>query len=230
MYRGEPSFSPEAHRLDLGKTNLVALVVGFVLTGLLTWGCVSVVLDPAQGAARWVGLGFGVFFGALAVLFVVGFRRAVRPRGFVIDVTGIWFWDGPAWDCVPWEAVGRAGISFEQPPGVPSITVEDAVKDWAADKAMGALRMTNRRRTALEVTPADAAWADRFPRLAKYRKPDPQPVPGLPPVRWYVPVVAGYRSWDQLIAAGARCGGDRWAGFFQRPWGSIGTGWVQPRG
>ncbi|WP_460707191.1 hypothetical protein [Myceligenerans halotolerans] len=26
-----------------------------------------------------------------------------------------------------------------------------------------------------------------------------------------------------------RFGGESWVGFFQRPWGSIGNGWVQPR-
>ncbi|WP_344103645.1 hypothetical protein [Myceligenerans crystallogenes] len=222
-----PAFSPDAHRLDLGRTGLLAVVVGTVLTGLLTWGCLTVVLDPSQGAARWVGVFFTLLFGGLTVLFLVGARRVAAPHGVVVDLEGIWFWHGKEWDLVRWTETARAGVSFELPPSMPSTSVQGHLTGIATDKAMELLKMTNKRRTALEITPASAGLFAAHPRLARYRKADPQPIQGLLAERWYVPAVPGYHSWRDLMTAGERFGGQVWTGFFQRPWGSIGTGWVQ---
>lgn len=227
---GEPVFSPDAHRLDLGRTNLIAVLVGFALTAPLTWACLTVVLDPTAGAARWVGLFFALLFGSLTVLFVFGARAALRPRGVVVDVTGIWFWHGKDWDRITWSQMARAGVSFELPPGVPALSLQDKVSGWASGKVMAALRVTDKRRTALEIVPAHEEDLAALPRLLKYSRPDPQPAPGLPAVRWYVPIGPAYHSWKKFMAAGERFGGQAWAGFFQRPWGSIRSGWVRPRG
>lgn len=224
-----PSFSPEAHRLDVGRTNLIAIIVGLVLTVPLTWGCLTVVLDPSAGAARWIGGFFALLFGGLSALFLVAMRGAVRSRGIVVDESGIWFWHGKTWDRLAWDRIGRAGVSFELPPGAPAVTLEGKAQEWATDAVMGALRMTKKRRTALEIEPVTPDGFDAVPRLLPYRRRDKKPTPGLPADRWYVPVVPGYHSWKGLMRAGERFGGEVWAGFFQRPWGSIGTGWVQPR-
>lgn len=225
-----PTFSPEAHRLDVGRTTLLATIVGLALTGPLTWGCLTVVLDPSAGGARWIGGFFAVLFGGLTVLFLVGLRRAVRSRGIVVDESGIWFWHGKNWDRIAWNRIERAGVSFELPPGAPAVTLEGKAQEWATDAVMDALRVTKKRRTALEIVPVTADEFDAVPRLLPYRRRDKQTTtPDLPTDRWYVPVVPGFHSWKGLMRAGERFGGASWTGFFQRPWGSIGTGWVQPR-
>ncbi len=227
---GEPAFSPDAHRLDLGRTNLIAVIVGVAVTAPLAWLCLTVVFDPTAGAARWVGVFFALLFGGLTAMCLVAARAATRPRGIVVDLAGIWFWHGKDWDLVAWSQMARAGVSFELPPSMPVLSLQAKVSGWVTDKAMEAIRVTDKRRTALEIVPLREEDFPTVPRLLLYRKPDKHPTPGLLAVRWYVPVVPGYHSWKDLMAAGERFGGQTWVGFFQRPWGSIGTGRVQPRG
>ncbi|MFJ3404574.1 hypothetical protein [Promicromonospora sp. NPDC090134] len=105
-----PVFSPDAHRLDLGRLGAITLVVGILLTGPLGWACGYAVVTDPDPAVEWIAGFFGLLFGGLCVLFVASFWRVTRPRGIVVDVAGIWFWHGTSWDLVRWTQAARIGL------------------------------------------------------------------------------------------------------------------------
>lgn len=241
-----PVFSPDAHRLDLGRLGAITLVVGIVLTGPLAWACgYAVVTDPDPVAKAIAGF-FGLLFGGLCVLFVANFWRVTRPRGIVIDVAGIWFWHGTSWDLVRWTQAARIGLSYELPPDLPTVGgpldhLKAKVSDWVKGKVFGALRVTDKRGIALEIVPLREEELRGLPRLLRYRTKEPgaarratsgavsgaaSDLPsGLVPVLWRVRLPGGYHSFEKLVAAGERFGGHTWEGWFRRQWtGGAGRG------
>jgi hypothetical protein len=226
----EPVFSPDAHRLDLGRLGAITLVVGILLTGPLGWACgYAVVTDPDPVAKAIAGF-FGLLFGGLCVLFIANFWRVTRPRGVVVDAAGIWFWHGTSWDLVRWTQAARVGLAYEMPPELPTIGgpvahLKAKVSGWLKDRLYGALRITDKRGIALEIVPMREEELLELPRLKRYRGEDPAPLPGLPPVRLRVGLPGGYHSFANLIAAGERFGGHTWEGWFRRQWsGGAGRG------
>lgn len=226
----EPVFSPDAHRLDLGRLGAITLVVGILLTGPLGWACgYAVVTDPDLVAKAIAGF-FGLLFGGLCVLFIANFWRVTRPRGVVVDAAGIWFWHGASWDLVRWTQAARVGLAYEMPPELPTIGGPGAhlkakLSGWLKDRLYGALRITDKRGIALEIVPLREEDLLELPRLKRYRGKDPAPLPGLPPVRLRVGLAGGYHSFANLIAAGERFGGHTWEGWFRRQWtGGAGRG------
>ena len=226
----EPVFSPDAHRLDLGRLGAITLVVGILLTGPLGWACgYAVVTDPDPVAKAIAGF-FGLLFGGLCVLFIANFWRVTRPRGVVVDAAGIWFWHGTSWDLVRWTQAARVGLSYEMPPELPTIGgpvahLKAKVSGWLKDRLYGALRITDKRGIALEIVPMREEELLELPRLKRYRTKEPAPLPGLPPVRLRVGLPGGYHSFADLIGAGERFGGHTWEGWFRRQWtGGAGRG------
>lgn len=219
----EPTFSPDAHRLDLGRLGAITLVVGIVLSGPLAWACVwAVVTDPDPAVKAIAGF-FGLFFGGLCVLFVANFWKMTRPRGIVVDAAGIWFWHGTSWDLIRWTQAARVGLSYEMPPSLPTIGGPGAhlkakVSGWLKDRIYGALRITDKRGTALEIVPMREEDLGELPRLLRYRVKDPAPTADRPAVLWRVRLPGGYHSFEKLIIAGERFGGHTWEGWFRRQW------------
>ncbi len=226
----EPAFSPDAHRLDLGRLGAITLVVGIALTGPLAWACGwAVVTDPDPAAKAIAGF-FGLFFGGLCLLFVANFWKVTRPRGIVVDAAGIWFWHGTTWDVVRWTQAARVGLSYEMPPSLPTIGgplahLKAAVSGWLKDRIYGLLRITDKRGIALEIVPMREEELLELTRLKRYRAKDPAPTPGVPRLLWRVRLPGGYHSFEKLITAGERFGGHTWEGWFRRQWsGGAGRG------
>jgi hypothetical protein len=103
---------------------------------------------------------------------------------------------------------------------VPSLplSVQDALKDYVADKIKDAVKLDNKRRVALEIFPVDPAAVERHTLLTRYRREQQPPATGLPGVRWrlVLPPVMG-------VARGVERGvrtfqAQRWLGWFARPW------------
>jgi hypothetical protein len=226
----EPTFSPDAHRLDLGRLGMITLVVGIVLSGPLAWACGYAVVTDPDPAVKWIAGFFGLFFGGLCLLFIVNFWRVTRPRGIVVDAAGIWFWHGTSWDLVRWTQAARVGLSYEMPPSMPTIGgplahLKAKVSGWLKDWVFGLLRVTDKRGIALEIVPMREEGLGDLPRLLRYRAKDPAPTPGVPPVMWRVRLPGGYHSFEKLITAGERFGGHTWEGWFRRQWsGGAGRG------
>lgn len=225
-----PVFTPEAHRLDLGRTVAIALVVGIVLTGPLAWACVGAVVTDPDPVAKWIAGFFGLLFGGLCLLFVGSFWQATRPRGIVVDATGIWFWHGTAWDVIRWTQAARVGLSYELPPELPTIGgpvdhLKAAVSGWLKGRIYGALRVTDKRGTALEIVPIREQDLRELRRLRRYLAKDPAPAPDGPTLLWRVRLPAAYHSFEKLVAAGERFGRPAWEGWFRRQWsGGAGRG------
>lgn len=226
----DPVFSPDAHRLDLGRLGAITLVVGILLTGPLGWACGYAVVTDPDPAAKGIAGFFGLLFGGLCVLFIANFWRVTRPRGIVVDAAGIWFWHGTSWDVVRWTQAARVGLSYEMPPELPTIGgpvthLKAKVSGWLKDRVFGALRVTDKRGIALEIVPMREEELRELPRLVRYRAKDPAPTSGLPPVMWRVRLPGGYHSFEKLVAAGERFGGHAWEGWFRRQWsGGAGRG------
>ncbi|PUB25020.1 hypothetical protein C8K30_108277 [Promicromonospora sp. AC04] len=226
----EPVFSPDAHRLDLGRVGAITLLVGIVLTGPLAWACVQAVVTDPDPAAKGIAGFFGLLFGGLCLLFLGSYMRVTRPRGIVIDVAGIWFWHGRSWDLIRWTQAARVGLSYETPPELPTIGgpvdhLKAKVSGWLKDKIYAVLRVTDKRGIALEIVPMREEELGELPRLLRYRAKDPAPTPGMPPVLWRVRLPAGYHSFEKFVAAGERFGGHTWEGWFRRQWsGGAGRG------
>lgn len=226
----EPVFSPDAHRLDLGRLGAITLVVGILLTGPLGWACGYAVVTDTDPVAKVIAGFFGLLFGGLCVLFIANFWRVTRPRGVVVDAAGIWFWHGTSWDLVRWTQAARVGLAYEMPPELPTIGgpvahLKAKLSGWLKDRLYGALRITDKRGIALEIVPSREEDLLELPRLERYRGKDPAPLPGLPPVRLRVGLPGGYHSFANLIAAGERFGGHAWEGWFRRQWtGGAGRG------
>ena len=226
----EPTFAPDAHRLDLGRLGAITLVVGIALTGPLGWACgYAVVTDPDPAVKAIAGF-FGLLFGGLCLLFIGNFWRVTRPRGIVVGAAGIWFWHGTSWDLVRWTQAARVGLSYEMPPELPTIGgpmahLKARVSGWLKDRIYGALRVTDKRGIALEIVPMREEDLAKLPGLLRYRAKEPAPMPGLPPVRWRVALPGGYHSFEKLVTAGERFGGHTWEGWFRRQWsGGAGRG------
>lgn len=237
-----PVFSPDAHRLDLGRLGAITLVVGIVLTGPLAWACGYAVVTDPDPVARAIAGFFGLLFGGLCVLFVANFWRVTRPRGIVIDVAGVWFWHGTSWDLVRWTQASRIGLSYELPPDLPTVGgpvdhLKAKVSGWVKGKVLGALRVTDKRGIALEIVPLHEEEPGELPRLLRYRVAEPavggrrttaraqRPVDGAAPVLWRVRLPGGYHSFEKLVTAGERFGGHTWEGWFRRQWtGGAGRG------
>ncbi len=226
----EPVFSPDAHRLNLGRVGAITLLVGIVLTGPLAWACVQAVVTDPDPAAKGIAGFFGLLFGGLCLLFLGSYMRVTRPRGIVVDAAGIWFWHRTSWDLIRWTQAARVGLSYEMPPELPTIGgpvdhLKAKVSGWLKDTIFGALRVTDKRGIALEIVPMREEELRELPRLVRYRAKDPAPTPAGPAVLWRVRLPGGYHSFERLVAAGERFGGHRWEGWFRRQWtGGAGRG------
>jgi hypothetical protein len=170
-------------KVDIGRSSIVAIVLGIVLFGLLSAGGVYAALDTEETAVTVIGFFFAAFFGLFALICLLAMPKAIRPRGFVFDTDGIQFWHGNSWTRMPWGDVASAGIGYDQPREAPSLplSIEDAVKDFVVDKAKEAMRLDGKRRFGLEILPVNPEAVGRYPDLAPYHKEQGWRFP-IPPV------------------------------------------------
>jgi hypothetical protein len=110
--------------------------------------------------------------------------------------------------------------AIEQPPDLPSLplSVQGAIRDYVGDKIKSAVKLDGKRSIAVEIFPVDPAAAARHAILTRYRREQPAPAAGLPPVRWRLPlppVVGVARGVERGVRTFQE---QRWLGWFARPW------------
>ena len=187
---------------------------------MLTGGAVYTAVTTTDTAVRVIGSVIGAMFGLILVAFVVATPRLLRRRGLEFDGQGLHFWYGDGRALLTWPEVAAVGIGYEQPPDTPGLplSVQDAIKDYVADRVKDAVKLDGKRSIAVEIFPADPAAVQRHAILARYRREQAPPYQGLPVVRWRLPLppVVG-------VARGVERGvrtfqAQRWLGWFARPW------------
>ena len=102
---------------------------------------------------------------------------------------------------------------------MPKIFIEDAISDKLADAVID-----RRRRLAVEIFPIDPAAVAEQAILARYRREGPAPRPGLPQVRWRVPMAPFGRLAARLEEGVKTFQPARWIGWFARPWRALPRG------
>jgi hypothetical protein len=207
-------------RVDIGRASIVAVIVAVLLLGGLGVAGVYAAIDTTDAAVRVIGAVIGGLFLLLLLGFLLAIPRLVRRRGLEFDPSGVHFWYGDERVSLAWPEIAAIGIGYEQPPNVPSLplTVQDAIKDYVADKLKDAVKLDGKRSIAAEIFPVDPSTMDRYPILARYRREQPPPAAGLPPVRWRLPlppVVGVARGIERGVRTFQ---GPRWLGWFARPW------------
>jgi len=207
-------------RVNIGRASVVAVVVGVLLLAGLTAAGAYAAVDAAETGVRVIGWVFAGLFGAVLLFFLAAVPKLLRPRGLEFDPGGVRFWYGDERVALAWPEVAAIGIGYEQPPDVPNLplSVQDAIKDYVADKVKDAVKLDGKRSVAVEIFPADPAAVGRYPILARYKREQPPPYAGLPPVRWRVPlppVVGVARGIERGVRTFQ---GQRWLGWFARPW------------
>jgi hypothetical protein len=214
--------------VNIGRASAIAVVMALVLFSAMGAGGVYAALDSTETAVRVIGYTIAAVCALLLLLFLIAMPRLLKRRGLEFDADGVRFWYGDESVALPWPEVAAVGIGYEQPPHVPNLplSVQDAIKDYVADKVKDAVKLDGKRSIAVEIFPVDPAATQRHRILAGYRREQAPPVAGLPPARWRLPLppVVG-------VARGVERGvrtfqGQRWLGWFARPWTG---GLVRPR-
>jgi hypothetical protein len=207
-------------KVDIGRASAVAVVMAVLVFAALGAGGVYAALDSAETGVRVIGYVIAGLSGLMLLAFVTAIPRLLKRRGLEFDGQGVHFWYGQERLVLPWPEVAAVGIGYEQPPGTPSLplSVQDAIKDYVADKVKDAVKLDGKRSIAVEIFPADPAAAARHPILARYRREQPAPAAGLPGVRWRLPlppVVGVARGVERGVRTFQE---QRWLGWFARPW------------
>jgi hypothetical protein len=209
-------------KVDLKRASVITILIGAVLFALLAAGGVYAALDAPDRATRIVGFCVAGLFTLPLVMMAFALKRLLQPRGLHFDERGIHYWQGESSLLLPWDEVAAVGIGYEQPPNLPSIpsSIEDAVAGFVKEKIKEAVKLDDKRRFAVEIFPVDAAFADRYPLIARYRREQQPPAAGLPALRWrlLIPPLAGAA---RDIGRGVQTYRPQlWIGWFARPWGS----------
>jgi hypothetical protein len=218
--KGGAGLSADSVTVDIGRASILAIVMAVVVLGGLAAAGLYAALDTRDSTERAIGFGVAILFASPVVLMLAVLPKLRRPRGLAFDRDGVHYWQGSTSLLLAWHEVAAIGIGYEQPPELPSLSLslEDAVKGYVADKLKDALKIDGKRRVAVEIFPADPQAVQRYPILARYRREQQPPAAGLSPVRWRLPlppvlgvargVERGMRSFQQ----------QRWLGWFARPW------------
>ena len=199
----------DAVRVDLKRAGFLAIVLLVVTWGGLSALSIWAALTQTETIGRVVGFAFAGFFALPLIGVLVNFRKLRQARGFAFDDRGWRVWRGGDEVLVPWSAIGGIGIGYEAPPDIPSITIEGVLADLIADQLV-----KDRRRVALEVYPM--VNPETYELLNRDRIELAPPYPGLSGVRWSIPLPPGVLK---PAARGAEAfGGQRWRGYYERPW------------
>jgi hypothetical protein len=202
-------------KVDLKRASVITILIGSALCLVLSAAGVYAALDTDDKATRIVGFVIAGMFALPLLMIVFSLPRLLQPRGLDFDERGIHYWQGDSRLLLPWPELAAVGIGYEQPPSLPSITVEDYLKGKLED----ALKLDGKRRFAVEIFPHPGV-AERYPLMSKFRREQAPPHQDLPAIRWriLVPPMAGA---VRAIGNGVQTYQPRaWLGWFARPWGS----------
>lgn len=219
---GDSQYSPGAVKVDIGRANIIALVLAILIFGGLVWAGVYAAINNQDTRERIIGAVFAVFFAIPFLLVLRGARRVMKPSGLVFDARGIHYWQGTSTTMVAWEEIAAVGIGYEQPPSMPSLpaSLEDAVKGYVQDKVKDALKVDGKRRIAVEIFPFLPERVDGYPALARFKRTYQAPAAGLPSVRWRMPLPPVYGVAHSITRGAQTFQPQRWLGWFARPWGT----------
>jgi hypothetical protein len=202
-------------KVDLKRASVITLFIGATLCTLLAAGGVYAALGATDTATRVVGFCVAGLFTLPLLMMAFSVKRLLQPHGLEFSERGILYWQGDSKLLLPWPELAAVGIGYEQPPELPSITVEDYLKGKLAD----AMKLDSKRRFAIEIFPHPGV-AERYPPMAKFRREQAPPVNGLPALRWRI-VIPPMAGAARDIGAGVQAFQPRaWLGWFARPWGS----------
>jgi len=200
--------------VDLGRGSLVAVAIGVPLYALSCGAALYAAFDTDQTAVTVIGGFFAVVFGLPLLVMLLNLRKLLAPRGLVFDARGVRYWQGASSCLLPWEAVAAVGIGYEQPPSLPSLSLQDLLKDRIVDALVDP-----RRRIAVEIFPVDPGTVELQPALRRYRREGQAPAEGLPRLRWRLPLPP-YSGLVARVTEGVQSfQPQRWLGWFARPWG-----------
>lgn len=202
-------------KVDLKRASVVTVLIGAPLCLVLAALGVYAARDATDTPTRVIGYCVAGLFLQPVLMMALSLRKLLQPRGLVFDERGILYWQGGSQQLLPWPELAGVGIGYEQPPSLPSITIEDYLKGKLED----ALKLDSKRRFAIEIFP-NPGVAERYPQMAKFRREQAPPHQGLPALRWriVIPPMAGVA---RDIGHGVQTFQPRaWLGWFARPWGS----------
>jgi hypothetical protein len=219
VHTGYQRFTPGAVTVDIGRGNKFAAITGAVVFALLVAAAMYAAVTAEEITVLVVGIFFAVLFAIPTVILIVNYRFLTQPRGLVFDARGVHAWHGSHWTAIPWQEIAAVGIGYEEPPKKPEVhlSVQDAIGAKLGDAVKGALKVDDKRAIAVEIFPVYAQTLARYPALARYRREEVPPAPGLVTSRWRLPLPPA-PGLTKPVEQGVRTfGPQRWLGWFERP-------------
>ncbi len=202
----------EAVLVDIGRGSVRALALGLPLLATLS-GLAFYATLGADTGTKIIGYFFALFFAAPVLIALSALPKLTANRGLAFDARGVRYWQGKSETLIKWQDIAAIGIGYEQPPELPALFIEDAIKSKILDQIVD-----KRRRLAVEIFPTSDAVMQGRPLLARYRFEQAPPAPGLAQVRWRLPLPPLSRLAADVAKGMETFQSSRWLGWFARPW------------
>ncbi|NUS74464.1 MAG: hypothetical protein HOQ05_13855 [Corynebacteriales bacterium] len=158
-------------RLDFRRTSPQALLLGALLLLAIEAALIGYLVKPEvftsdEMQPNWVIWFCAIVLGLMIIILAAAVPAMLKKHSMTFDDTGIHWFDRGTELTIGWEQIGGIGVS------------------WRRRTTSTARGSFTKRKYALELFPADAAFATHHPELSLYRAAEPMPAPGLTPYRY----------------------------------------------